>query len=158
MGDPQTAFPLPRGATGFRHVSEPPLPDTDPEDCRAAWQAAALAAGGRVEDFVEECYPQNFHSATLTDREGAAHVALFHVHHPLVAFVDERRFGYTDEFEDPPPWAAPLTDAGFTVLSAAVLRSPFSEADTSALAETERSEIDYWQPETIGTAVFNMWD
>lgn len=93
MGGLRTGFPLPRGATGFRHVSEPPLPDTDPELCRTAWRAAARAAGGQVGDFVEECYPQNFHSSTLTDRDAGAHVALFHVHHPLVAFVDERRFG-----------------------------------------------------------------
>lgn len=39
-----------------------------------------------------------------------------------------------------------------------MLRSPFTTADTSALAEAERDQIDYWQPQTIGAAVFNMWD
>ncbi|MBT2448918.1 hypothetical protein J7F03_17825 [Streptomyces sp. ISL-43] len=157
MDDSQAGYRLERGATGFRHISEPPLPDTDIDACRAAWHAAARAAGGQVGDFVEQRYPQNFHSATITDQDGT-HVALFHAHHPLIAFVDERRYAFTDEFQDPPAWAAPLTDHGFVILSASLLRSPFSEADASALADAEWNQIKYWEPETVGTVLFNFWD
>ncbi|MEU7059576.1 hypothetical protein [Streptomyces sp. NPDC046197] len=45
--------------------------------CRTAWHAAARAAYGRVEGFAEREYPQNFHSATISARDGS-HVALFH--------------------------------------------------------------------------------
>ncbi|MCB5181839.1 hypothetical protein [Streptomyces antimicrobicus] len=150
-------FVLPRGATGFRHISEPELPRTGVEVCRAAWQAAARAAGGEAVDFMEHGYPQSFHSGSLTDDAGP-HVAVFHANYPYVAFVDERRCAYSDEFLEPPAWAAALCAAGFTVLGAAVLRAPLDACDTSALGDAEWSQIEYWEPPTLGALLFNMWD
>ncbi|MED7931467.1 hypothetical protein SMD20_45115 [Nonomuraea sp. LP-02] len=89
---------------------------------------------------------------------GGAHVALFHAHYPLIAFVDDRHYWYTDEFQDPPTWAGALNDCGFTVLSRSLLKSPLTEVDTTALSAGERREIKYWQPETLGATLFNAWD
>ncbi|WAP55775.1 hypothetical protein [Streptomyces sp. S465] len=155
--DSQVTFRLERGVTGFRDWSDPPVPSTDPRACRAACYAAARAAGGQVEDFTEQEYPQNFHSATISDRNGA-HVALFHTHYPLIAFVGDRRFWYTDEFQEPPTWATVLREAGFVVLSAAQLLSPLAESDTSALSAAEWRQIKHWRPETLGATLFNLWD
>ncbi|MBO8202678.1 hypothetical protein JW613_31015 [Streptomyces smyrnaeus] len=145
------------GVTGFRDRGDPALPSTDPRTCRAAWYAAARAAGGQVEDFTEQEYPQNFHSATIGDRDGT-HVALFHAHYPLIAFVGDRRCWYTDEFQNPPTWSTVLTNVGFVVLSAAQLQSPLAESDTSALSATEWCQIKHWRPETLGATLFNSWD
>jgi hypothetical protein len=71
--------------------------------------------------FADREYPQNFHHAT--------HGALFHTHHPLIAFVHERRSWYTDEF-----------------------------ADTSALTTAEREQIRHWRPNTVGEVLFDSWD
>ncbi|MEV0622417.1 hypothetical protein AB0I81_54510 [Nonomuraea sp. NPDC050404] len=157
MDDSHAAFRLERGSTGFHYIGDAPTPEADPRSCRTAWYAAARAAGGRVTDFTERRYPQNFHSATLTNRDGT-HVALFHAQSPLVAFVDDRRHYYTDEFRDAPAWAVSLNDFGFTVLSASLLRSPLREEDTAALSTAELNQIKYWQPETIGATLFNSWD
>ncbi|MFF8837551.1 hypothetical protein [Streptomyces sp. NPDC015130] len=108
-------------------------------------------------DFLEREYPQNFHSATIRNRDGA-HVALFHAHYPLIAFVGDRRFWYTDEFQEPPTWAALLKGAGFVVLSATQLLSSLTESDTSALSTAEWRQIEHWRPKTLGSAVFNSWD
>lgn len=116
----------------------------------------ARAARGQVGDFVERRYPQTFHSATLTDRDGT-HVALFHAHHPLTAFVDERRHWYTDEFREPPAWAGVLAHHGFAVLSAALLLAPFPAADVSALSGSELRQIAFRRPDTVGAALFNAW-
>ncbi|RSS81927.1 hypothetical protein [Streptomyces sp. WAC06614] len=156
--DRRAVFRVPRGATGFRHINEPELPQVDPAVCDAAWDAAARAAGGEVGYHRKRWYPQNFHCAALTDRAAAPHVALFHGHHPYVAFVPEPGLAYTDEFLDPPTWADALTAHGFTVLGAALLRTPVQECDTGALAETEWHQIDYWQPPTLGALLFNWWD
>ncbi|MGW4725461.1 hypothetical protein [Streptomyces sp. NPDC004291] len=142
MEDSKVAFRLEPGVTGFRDRRDPPLPSTDPQTCRAAWYAAARAAGGQVEDFTEQEYPQNFHSATISDRDGA-HIALFHAHHPLIAFVGDQRYWYTDEFQEPPTWTTALTGVGFVVLSAAQLLSPLAESDTSALSATEWRQIKH---------------
>ncbi|WP_424887296.1 hypothetical protein [Streptomyces sp. XH2] len=157
MDRPQAAFRLERGATGFLDRNDPPAPSTDPSACRAAWYAAARAAGGQVEDFTEQQYPQSFHSATLSGRNGA-HTALFHAHHPLIAFVGDRRYWYTDEFREPPAWATALSDAGFVVLSAEQLLSSLEESDTSALSKAEWRQIKHWRPQTLGATLFNSWD
>ncbi|WP_405691326.1 hypothetical protein [Streptomyces sp. NBC_00057] len=133
------------------------MPSTDPGVCRAAWHAAARAAGGQVEDFTEQEYPQNFHSATISDRDGTQ-IALFHAHYPLVAFVEGRRYWYTEEFQEPPAWATVLSDFGFIVLCAARLLSPLEESDTSALSAAEQRQIKHWRPETLGATLFNSWD
>jgi hypothetical protein len=146
-----------RGVTGFSDWGDPPVPSTDPRACQAAWCAAARAAGGQVEDFAKQEYPQNFHSATISDR-GGKHIALFHAHYPLVAFVGRRRYWYTDEFQEPPTWATVLSGVGFVVLSAARLLSPLEESDTSALSASERRQIKHWQPENLGATLFNSWD
>ncbi|MGW5001570.1 hypothetical protein ACWEP8_28310 [Streptomyces hydrogenans] len=155
--DSQATFRLEPGVTGFCDRGDPPLRSTDPRTCRAAWYTAARAAGGQVEDFTEQQYPQNFHVATISDRDGA-HIALFHAHYPLIAFVGDRRYWYTDEYQEPPAWAPALTDSGFVVLSAAQLLSPLTESDTSALSATEQRQIKHWRPRTLGAALFNSWD
>lgn len=157
MDSSHVAFRLERGVTGFRDRRDPPVPSTDPKACRAAWYAASRAAHGRVEDFVEQEYPQNFHSATISDRDGP-HVALFHAHYPLIAFVRDRQYWYTDEFQAPPAWAPALTDFGFAVLGAMQLLSPLAESDISALSAAEWRQIKHWRPATLGAALFNSWD
>ncbi|NNN32825.1 hypothetical protein HLK59_21145 [Streptomyces sp. S3(2020)] len=78
-------------------------------------------------------YPRTFRSAAPDDRDGT-HFALFHAHHPLVAFVAERRSWYVpDAFLDPPARAATLTGFGFAPLARSQLLLPLHEADTSAL-------------------------
>lgn len=157
MDDTHAAFRLERGSTGFRPFDDHSVPDVDPGTCRTAWYAAARAARGRGIGFVGREYPQNFHHATLDDHDGT-HFALFHAQHPLIAFVREQRSWYTDEFVDPPVWAAVLGDHGFTVLSASRLLLPVREADTSALTTAEREQIRHWRPNTVGEVLFNSWD
>ncbi|MGW2146084.1 hypothetical protein ACWCOT_17390 [Nonomuraea bangladeshensis] len=157
MDSSRTVFRLERGVTGFRHVSEPPVPETEPRRCRRAWSAAARRARGQVGDFAEREYPQSFHSATINDRDGA-HLALFQAQVPLVAFVSDRRWAYSDEFLDPPAWAVALSPFGFTVLGTSLLMSPLTKVDTTALSAAEWREIEYWKPKTLGELLFNAWD
>ncbi|MET9648484.1 hypothetical protein AB0K71_25430 [Streptomyces syringium] len=158
MDDSQAAtFRLERGVTGFLDRSNPPLPHLDPKVCRTAWYSAARAAGGEVADFTEQKYPHNFHSATIKTRSGT-HIGLFHAHYRLIAFVTDRCFRYTDEFQEPPAWATALSDGGFVVLSAAQLLSPPADSDTSALSAAEWRQITYWRPTTLGATLFNAWD
>ncbi|ALO13405.1 hypothetical protein AQF52_7819 [Streptomyces venezuelae] len=150
-------FRLGRGVTGFRSRDDLPLPDIDPKECRSAWHAAARSADGDVGDFTEREYPQGFHVATINDRHGT-HIALFHAHYPLVAFVRDKLYVYRTEFLDPPAWATTLGGFGFVVLTAADLLSPLGEADGSALSQAEWRQIKHWRPETLGAALFNSWD
>ncbi|WP_219825555.1 hypothetical protein [Nonomuraea typhae] len=133
------------------------MPETDPRVCRAAWYAAARAAGGQVGRFLKREYPRNFHTATISGRDGE-HVALFHSGLPLVAFVDEERYRYDKEFLDPPAWAESIGDFGFAVLDRSLLLAPLTEAHTAELSGAEPREIRYWRAETVGATLFNSWD
>ncbi|WP_235470792.1 hypothetical protein [Streptomyces platensis] len=158
MDGPQAVFGLEKGMTGFRDRHDRPLPGTDLTVCRTSWYAAARAArGGHVGDFWEREYPQNFHLATITDRDGR-HFLQFHAHWPLVAFAADRRYQYSDAFREPPDWSAVLADAGFVVLSVAQLHAPLAECDTSALSDAELRQIRHWRPKTQGALLFNAWD
>ncbi|MEU6381213.1 hypothetical protein [Streptomyces sp. NPDC046909] len=158
MDEARTAYRLERGSTGFRSFGDPPVPDTDPGLCRTAWYAAARAARGQVLDFTGMEHPQTFHTATLADRNGT-HIALFHAHHPLIAFVDAQHSWYPcDAFLDPPAWAPALADFGFTLLTTSQLSLPLRAADTSALTAGEWKHIEHWRPDTVGEVLFNSWD
>ncbi|MBC2874037.1 MULTISPECIES: hypothetical protein [Streptomyces] len=128
------------------------MPVVEPRECRAAWYAVTRVGRARVGEFAAAAYPANFHRATADDRTGR-HVALFNAHYPLVAFADGQ-----GGFREPPVWASGLGGLGFTLLSAARLSAPLTEADAAALSGAEREQIAYWRPENLGSVLFNRWD
>ena len=83
---------------------------------------------------------------------------LLNIHHPYVAFTtpikDVGNFNF--EFRDCDVLAVELY--GYTVLSAEFLNSPVTEDAIRLLGESERRELKYWEPPTLGHVVFNFWD
>jgi hypothetical protein len=156
-GGGSVVFQLGRGATGFRGAKDDPLPETDLQAFRAAWHTAARISDGQVGEFVRQTYPRSFHTATVADRDGT-HVVLCHAHLPLVAFAADQRPGYVDEFRAPPTWSNVFADAGFTVMSVHVLKSPLSQVDTSDLCPAEWMQIRAWRSTGLGEVLFNFWD
>jgi hypothetical protein len=150
-------FRLEKGATSFHDPKDSPLPKTDVRALRSAWHTAARLARGQVGEFAEQKYPQTFHNATVTNRDGL-HVILCHAHFPLVAFVADQQYWYVDEFRDAPPWSSAFTDAGFVVMSAQQLNSPLADAETSALSVAEWRQIRHWRVTSLGGVLFNSWD
>ncbi|MFI1354489.1 hypothetical protein ACH4TV_13035 [Streptomyces sp. NPDC020898] len=155
--DKDTAFTLPRGATGFFQPEGGLLPETDQRTFRAALYAAARAAKGQVGEIEEQGYPRTFHTATVIEGTGEC-VILCHAYHPWVAFAQERRDWYTEEFLAPPPWAHAFADLGFVVLELAQLTLPLSDIDTSVLTRGEWSEVRFYGITTLGGVLFNAWD
>ncbi|MDX3496807.1 hypothetical protein ACKI1I_23385 [Streptomyces turgidiscabies] len=152
-----TSFTLPRGATGFFLPKDGPLPDTDVRAFRAALYAAARVVEGQVGEFEGQEYPLTFHTASIVDRTGES-VILCHAHHPWIAFAQERRNWYGEEFLPSPSWASVFADAGFVVLSSERLATPLSDVDTSVLAQNEWRQVRYYGITTLGGLLFNAWD
>ncbi|MEH0517379.1 MULTISPECIES: hypothetical protein [unclassified Streptomyces] len=155
--DEDAAFTLPRGATGFVRPKDGPLPETDRRTFRAALYAAARAAGGQVGEMEEQTYPRTFHTASVIGGTGEC-VVLCHAHHPWIAFVQERRDWYTEEFLAPPSWAHIFTDLGFVVLDRAQLTLSLSDVDTSVLTQGEWRGVRFYGITTLGGVLFNAWD
>ncbi|MEU0098409.1 hypothetical protein [Streptomyces sp. NPDC006267] len=151
-----TGFTLPRGATGFFLPKDGPLPETDLRPFRAALYAAARIVEGQVGEIENQEYPLTFHTASVVDRTGES-VILCHAHHPWIAFAQERRNWYSEEFLPPPPWAATFAEAGFVVLSTEQLATPLSDVDTSVLTKGEWRQIRSYGITTLGGTLFNAW-
>ncbi|WP_037835110.1 hypothetical protein [Streptomyces sp. NRRL S-481] len=155
--DGDSAFTLPRGATGFFRLKDGPIPETDQRTFRTALYAAARAAEGHAGEIEEQTYPRTFHTATVTKGTGEW-VILCHANYPWIAFARERREWYTEEFLAPPPWAHAFTDAGFAVLDHAQLTLPLTDIDTTVLTKGEWREIRLYGVTTLGGVLFNAWD
>lgn len=155
--DKDAAFTLPRGTTGFFQPKDGPLPETDQRTFRAALYAAARAAKGHVGEIEEQTYPRTFHTATVIEGTGEF-VILCHAYHPWIAFAQERRDWYTEEFLAPPPWAHTFADLGFVVLDRAQLTLSLSDIDTSVLTQGEWREVRFYGITTLGGVLFNAWD
>ncbi|GGV84332.1 hypothetical protein [Streptomyces griseoloalbus] len=157
LNDDNAGFTLPRGASGFFRPKDGPLPETDLSTFRTAVYAAARAVGGKVGELEDQAYPRTFHTATVLDDTGEC-VILCHAYHPWIAFAQERRDWYTEEFLAPPPWAHTFGDLGFTVLNRAQLTMPLSDVDTSVLTRVEWRAVRAYRITTLGGVLFNSWD
>ncbi|MCE7081867.1 hypothetical protein [Streptomyces sp. ST2-7A] len=156
-GNGETAFVLPRGATGFFRPGDGPLPEIDRRLFRTGLYEAARLAEGTVGEVEERTYPCTFHIASvLHDREES--VVLCHAHHPWIAFVRERGLWFDTGFIDPPWWARAFSWVGFEVLDRLLLTTPLEEVDTSGLSREERSACRLYENTTLGGLLFNARD
>lgn len=155
--DKDAAFVLPRGATGLFQPKDGPLPEVDQRTFRAALYEAARAAEGQVGEMEQQTHPRTFHTATVIADAGEC-VVLCHAHHPWIAFAQQRREWYADEFLAPPPWAYIFTHFGFAVLDHAQLTAPLADIDTSVLTRGEWRQVRLYGLTSLGGVLFNAWD
>jgi hypothetical protein len=153
----EAVFRLERGATGFYDPKDGPLPEVDSRALRAAWHSSARAAGGVVVEWLDQKYPRNYHTASLT-AGACCTLRCVTLTCRFVAFVSEQSLCYQDEFRDPPTWSWPLAVSGFVVMSAEQLSTPLSEVDTAVLTDMEWREARFWGVTRLGGVLFNAWD
>jgi hypothetical protein len=132
---------LPRGITGFRHVSEAALPTVSPERSRS--RASILPPDGVV---------RSFHRALV---DGLLVLCNLHVPWAAAARAPD---GGEIEFVDPPAWLCELDV--FVVLDRATLESTVTPDDPrlADLGGVELEQLRYWRPRRLGDLIFDLWD
>jgi hypothetical protein len=110
-----------------------------------------------VGEVEEQAYPRTFHIASVLDGTGES-IIVCHAHYPWVAFAQERREWYNEEFLAPPSWAHTFAHAGFVVLNRERLTAPLSDVDTSVLTQAEWRQVRLYGITTLGGVLFNAWD
>ncbi|MEV4617702.1 hypothetical protein AB0J74_03165 [Asanoa sp. NPDC049573] len=150
---------LPRGATGFWDAGDGPPARVDAAAFRAAVHEAARQVGGRVERFEPPGITPNFDLMVIAVGQELTGV----VCHPLLPWLALTRppgdAGRPLTFRDDPALVSALErTAPFRVLDTATLATPVGRLDLSTLDRSERDQVAFWAPATLGELVFNWWD
>ena len=145
---------LPRGITGFWSVNAAPLPLLDEKAFRQMCHTLSRKNGGAVTELDTDTYPRNFYSAKLS-RYDQSIFLLQNIHYPYAAFAQRDasgRFVLTQQ----PEWLQ-LPESPVQFLS-------FDELDQDwrslcgELSPEELDQIHYWNPQTVGEIIYNIWD
>ena len=136
---------------------------TDLKAFRRVCYMAARRTGGEVVEFRISNEPTpNFHQAVIAYRDRTVAVACVRST-PILAVALPRVIEFTPArecspltFVDVPDLAAALADASdFRLLSTAELDGP---ADTMTWPWINERDMRYWQPHSLGEALFNYRD
>lgn len=150
---------LPRGITGFRQVGELPLDRLDESEFRNACYAVARIAGGVVSPPPSTSLSGNFFRCTIA-YSGTERTVVCNMYAPLVAIAEPMpSYELTLTFSDDPDLAGAFKSLSrFEVLSRHELGRLITDFDLSELGPAELEQVRYWNPHTLGQAIFNWWD
>ncbi|MCA2212587.1 hypothetical protein [Jidongwangia harbinensis] len=136
---------------------------TDLKAFRRACYEAARRSGGELTEFrISDKPTPNFHQAIIA-YPGRDVAAVSVRDTPLLALAVPRIIDPTPArkadpltFVNVPDLAAVLTLApGFRLLATTELDGP---VDVAEWPQINRHDMRYWQPQTLGEALFNYWD
>lgn len=148
---------LPKGVTGFSDGNGFSA-GVELRDVTALAHLAARLSGGRVGAVSGPGVTPNFYSAEIITVDQVVLVIVNQVH-PLVAVAGRITVGAmvfrngSDQLKQ----AVELTPP-FRLLSTLELNRPLIGSDLADLADPERAQVRYWQPERVGDVIFNYWD
>ena len=149
-----TGLQLPPGITGFNVLTS-----VDVRAFRTRLYNAARDSGFNVDEPPpDEARIHHTLVRSLVSFRGEQWSLLLNIHQPFVAFAapNTEVLNFNFEFRDCPPLAQKLS--GYTVLSTDFLNSPVTQEAIALLSESEKQEVKYWAPQTLGQVVFNFWD
>jgi hypothetical protein len=122
--------------------------------------AVAASQNWTVESVAEAGMPPNFHAAKLSS--SGSHIYLVgHSNFPIVAFVERlEQTNHRLQFVDNVAIAGEISRLwpDVEIGTATVLNRPITDSDLAQLSPTDRNQVHYWKPQTIGQLAFNWWD
>lgn len=131
-----------------------PLPLLDEKAFRQMCHALAQKNGGVVTEVDTDTATRNFYSAKLSRYDQSVFI-LRNIHYPYVAFAQRDAFGGFI-LVGPPEWLR-LPESPMRFLSLAELNQD-RHGLCGELSPEELEQINYWNPQTVGEIIFNIWD
>ncbi|HMP71514.1 MAG TPA: hypothetical protein PKA76_19365 [Pirellulaceae bacterium] len=136
------------------------LPEYLIGDFRRLVHAVAASQDWTVASIANSGVTPNFHVAELESPNRSIFI-LGHSNYPIVAFAEE--VSDTDQrlqFVDDPEIASDISRLfpDVAIADAADLNRSITEDDLAQLAPTDRKQVEYWKPRTVGQLAFNWWD
>ena len=145
---------LPRGITGFWGTATAPPPHLDEKAFCQMCYSIAMENGGVVTEVDTDTTARNFYSAKLSRYDQSVFI-LQNIHYPYIAFA-QRDAASRFVLISPPDWLQ-LSDDPVRVLSPNELNQDWHGL-CGELSPEELEQIRYWNPQTVGEIIFNMWD
>lgn len=148
---------LPNGITGFYESKATKPPQLDGILFKQQCYEVASRYRGKVIEIKPPSYPANFYKARVEMLNDEFYI-LLNKHYPYLAFASVVEFGNI-QFIDKPTLCEAFSSS-YQVLGTKELHAPFNQdlVTQSELNDSEKKQIQYWKPETIGKIVFNYWD
>lgn len=155
------------GITGFHHASEPEPPLTEvTEFQRVVAERTTPASGFRLRGFDVgiQGAARSYYQALLEELGSgmAVQLLLNPFGQVLAAALDDQlRPGvllYDIKFVEVGDRLQRAFSDTWSVASMRALSRKLTPADLGCLNRVERSQVSYWEPETVGELVFNHWD
>lgn len=144
----------------FSSRERDPLPEYRIADFKRLVHTVAASGDWTVTSIAEADITPNFHAARLQSPTVSL-LILGHSNFPIICFaaqIDDTKQRL--EFVDEPTLAAeiarlfPYVEIG----DATELNRPITDDDLAQLTQTDRKQVNYWKPRTIGQLAFNWWD
>lgn len=145
---------LPRGITGFWGTDTAPPPHFDEKAFCQMCYSIALENGGTVAELDTDTCPRNSYSAQIRRNDDAIFI-LQNIHYPYAAFAQRDASGVFI-MTNQPEWLR-LPEEAVRFLSLSELNQDWHGL-CGDLSPEELEQIRYWNPQTVGEIVFNIWD
>lgn len=145
---------LQRGITGFWNINTEPPPFLDEKAFHRTCHALARENGGVVTEVDTDTAARNFYSAKLSRYDQSVFI-LQNIHYSYITFA-QRSAASRFVLISPPDWLQ-LSDDSVRVLSPNELNQDWRGL-CGELSPEELEQIRYWNPQTVGEIVFNIWD
>ncbi len=150
-----------RGITSFFNWDDRgPIPEFGIAEFKSIVHVMATPLGYTVSDVSERGVTPNFHSALLTNGDTAISI-LGHSTYPIFACSEPLDpLSCKIRFIDSDPLTQQLATLfpNVVIATTAELDRNLTDTDLALLDTAEREQIKYWQPQTVGNAVFKWWD
>ena len=147
---------LPRSITGL-FDKEGPFRSVDARSFKSACHVVTQMEGGSVEAFRSDLLLRNYYSAWLITRAERV-LILCNATYPYVAFSPLAESTWRDRiFVAPVFQAAFETLTDFQPLDADWLMSDVTRDMLAALPPWEVKHVRYWEPDHVGSVIFNEW-
>jgi hypothetical protein len=153
-------LPLPRGVTGLRSASDPPLPTISRADALAG-ALPMLVGGGAVAVAPPDpgSVHTSFHDVQARWRGRSEPVRLLcHRVHPWIAFARLPNGSSLEIAFVPPPAGITQPLEPFLLVPLSLLERPVEPSAIAQLAPAELEQVAYWRPARLGDVIFQYWD
>ncbi len=143
---------LKKGITGFFDCKDSPVPEMDFKIFKTLCHTIDNCTQWKF-IHINSNPDGNYYSAEFKTSSGIIYL-LLNKHYPIIGFTQQLNIGdivFTDNND------ISYLLGNYEIVSADILNGWIDDV-VNELSEVEQSQVEYWNPSSVGNVVFNSWD